>query len=117
MTHYLTIEAVVQSLPADPKAIAALLWRHGVQGIPKANDRCPLAKYLKMMTGQSPIYISTVGGPLVAWCPDPSAGVVLPPGAVKFVLAFDARTYPFLEEKVSVMQGGTVLSPLGEEQA
>lgn len=89
-----TLKAVLRELPTDPDEIARLLGRHGIVGTPQTNARCPLAKYLTRMTGQSLRVIHNLFGRLMAV--DPPVGVALPPAAAKFVKSFDEGAYPCL---------------------
>jgi hypothetical protein len=109
------IEEAIRALPDSPREIAQFLVLNGYKGFPEQPDTCPLAAYLKKVTGRKSIWVhdyveddtawyealeqhqSTHNGSSAYFPGGPEADrYELTDAAKEFITAFDHGEYPNL---------------------
>ncbi|MBV8464079.1 MAG: hypothetical protein JO368_12340 [Acidimicrobiales bacterium] len=108
---------LLTGLGATPEQVARSLAAAGVEGLPRSNRSCAIARYLTAVMGGEPSVRAVAVGPcsLMIHMVRPRDGkpagrllVQLPKPVRQFVAAFDAGDYPELERGTS----GTEVRPM-----
>ena len=115
MNHLRQIKKQTSGLLAQlgnsPDEVAQSLASNGVQGVPRDNHSCAVARYVSAVVGSEPSIRSVTVGPcsmmisLVRPVDNRPAGrlqVQLPKPVRDFVAAFDARQYPMVTQELPI---------------